>query len=353
MPVGAGIKLRHLQAFLEVARLRSLTEAASALNVTQPAVSKTLKELEALVGVSLMERGPFGGDADGGRRDLPPLCRPVGRRAGRRARRHRPGAHGLGAATAHRCPAERCGEHRGRWPPGAIWSAAVAPRSDIVTGPNGHLLDQLRTGALDVVIGRLGQPDAMQGLAFQQLYSEQVVLAVRPGHPLIRDPDLARLPEFPVLYPNRSAAIRPLVERPDGRKRYRPPAPPDRDGVERFRPGLHPLQRCGVGSSPTVSSPTILRKGNWWRSPSIRGSRWDRSASRPAPPRRIRPTCICSWLRCAKRSTSAALRGADPQPVSRLPGSRLPTGRAACRLPRRDRPPVPTCAARCARDRGR
>ena len=60
MPVGAGIKLRHLQAFLEVARLRSLTEAASALNVTQPAVSKTLKELEALLGVGLMERGRSG-----------------------------------------------------------------------------------------------------------------------------------------------------------------------------------------------------------------------------------------------------------------------------------------------------
>lgn len=212
MPVGAGIKLRHLQAFLEVARLRSLTEAASTLNVTQPAVSKTLKELEALVGVSLMERGRSG----------------VTLTAEGEIFRHYAGlsvaalGEGLDGIDQVRMGSER------QLRIGALPSvaASIVPLAagrylergrgatlDIVTGPNGHLLDQLRTGALDVVIGRLGQPDAMQGLAFQQLYSEQVVLAVRPGHPLIRDPDLARLPEFPVLFPNRSAAIRPLVER--------------------------------------------------------------------------------------------------------------------------------------------
>ncbi|WP_249691544.1 pca operon transcription factor PcaQ [Stappia sp. WLB 29] len=212
MPVGAGIKLRHLQAFLEVARLRSLTEAASALNITQPAVSKTLKELEALVGVSLMERGRSG----------------VTLTAEGEIFRHYAGlsvaalGEGLDGIDQVRMGSER------QLRIGALPSvaASIVPLAagrylergrgatlDIVTGPNGHLLDQLRTGALDVVIGRLGQPDAMQGLAFQQLYSEQVMLAVRPGHPLIGNPDLARLPEYPVLYPNRSAAIRPLVER--------------------------------------------------------------------------------------------------------------------------------------------
>lgn len=212
MPVGAGIKLRHLQAFLEVARLRSLTEAASALNITQPAVSKTLKELEALVGVSLMERGRSG----------------VTLTAEGEIFRHYAGlsvaalGEGLDGIDQVRMGSER------QLRIGALPSvaASIVPLAagrylergrgatlDIVTGPNGHLLDQLRTGALDVVIGRLGQPDAMQGLAFQQLYSEQVVLAVRPGHPLIGNPDLARLPDYPVLYPNRSAAIRPLVER--------------------------------------------------------------------------------------------------------------------------------------------
>lgn len=212
MPVGAGIKLRHLQAFLEVARLRSLTEAASVLNVTQPAVSKTLKELEALLGVGLMERGRSG----------------VSLTAEGEIFRHYAGlsvaafAEGLDGIEQVRMGSERL-LRVGALPSVA---ASIVPLAagrylergrgatlDIVTGPNGHLLGELKTGALDVVIGRLGQPDAMQGLAFQQLYSEQVVLAVRPDHPLIADPDLARLPDFPVLFPNRSAAIRPLVER--------------------------------------------------------------------------------------------------------------------------------------------
>ena len=45
MRIASGIKLRHLEAFLAIARLRSLTDAAADLGVTQPAISKTLKEL--------------------------------------------------------------------------------------------------------------------------------------------------------------------------------------------------------------------------------------------------------------------------------------------------------------------
>ena len=55
MRIASGIKLRHLEAFLAIARLRSLTDAAADLGVTQPAISKTLKELESLLGAVLME----------------------------------------------------------------------------------------------------------------------------------------------------------------------------------------------------------------------------------------------------------------------------------------------------------
>ena len=61
------IKLRHIACFLEVARLKSVVAAAEALNISQPAASKTIQELEDLLGVALFDRSrrslflsPFG-----------------------------------------------------------------------------------------------------------------------------------------------------------------------------------------------------------------------------------------------------------------------------------------------------
>lgn len=51
------IRLRHLEVLLTIARHGSLTAAASALGITQPAVSQWLADIEAAAGVRLFERG--------------------------------------------------------------------------------------------------------------------------------------------------------------------------------------------------------------------------------------------------------------------------------------------------------
>jgi DNA-binding transcriptional LysR family regulator len=51
-----GIKFRHLQVFAFAAETESLTAAARELGVSQPAVSQSLRELEALIGARLLER---------------------------------------------------------------------------------------------------------------------------------------------------------------------------------------------------------------------------------------------------------------------------------------------------------
>ena len=53
----ARIRLRHLQAFLAVVQCGKLRRAADALSISQPAVTKTLNELEDVLGVKLFERG--------------------------------------------------------------------------------------------------------------------------------------------------------------------------------------------------------------------------------------------------------------------------------------------------------
>ncbi|HWA44142.1 MAG TPA: pca operon transcription factor PcaQ, partial [Hypericibacter adhaerens] len=85
----------------------------------------------------------------------------------------------------------------------------------VVTGENVVLLEQLRLGQLDLVVGRLAAPEQMAGLNFAHLYTERVVFAVRGGHPLLggRNFDFARIREYTVLMPTQGSVIRPFVER--------------------------------------------------------------------------------------------------------------------------------------------
>mgnify|MGYP003678462473 FL=1 len=46
----AHLRLRHVRCFLEIARAESVSLAAEQMNITQPAVSRSLKELEDMLG---------------------------------------------------------------------------------------------------------------------------------------------------------------------------------------------------------------------------------------------------------------------------------------------------------------
>lgn len=50
------IELRHLRAFEAVARLGSFTQAADELTITQPALSRTIQQLEDALGATLLDR---------------------------------------------------------------------------------------------------------------------------------------------------------------------------------------------------------------------------------------------------------------------------------------------------------
>ena len=56
----ARLRFRHLQLIAEVERVGSLSKAAEALSLTQPAMSKALKEIEGMLGFSLFTRGARG-----------------------------------------------------------------------------------------------------------------------------------------------------------------------------------------------------------------------------------------------------------------------------------------------------
>lgn len=206
------IRLRHVQAFVEIIRHGSLKRAAEALYLTQPAISRTITELEEIVGARLLTRSRRGvsltpqGEFFHGYalNALAALSHGLA------------GISGEGAAAGLSLRVGALPSVAARLMPSVVadlQQSAPHLQLTISDGAHGHLTALLRSGDLDVVIGRLGAPESMQGLSFTQLYMEDVAVVVRPGHPILDNPDLGRICDYPVIYPNESAAIRPLVER--------------------------------------------------------------------------------------------------------------------------------------------
>lgn len=203
------IGYRHLRCFIEVARLMSVGQAAEALHVSQPAVSRTLRELEERLGARLFERaGRRLRLTEAGRLfqrhasvSLIELDRGVRAIAGAEAGRQRL-ALGVLPTVATRI-----------MPRAALSFAASRPEVTlrISTGPNWLLLSQLREASLDLVVGRLAPPAEMAGLVFEMLYTEEVIGVVRPGHPLLADP-APGVAAYPLILPPGGAIIRPVVE---------------------------------------------------------------------------------------------------------------------------------------------
>ncbi len=206
------IRLRHIVCFLEVAQLGSMAGAAQALNISQPAATKTIQELEALLGGQLFDRSRR-------RLSLTPFGDVFLQYASTSIAALRQGidaAKGAGETAVVRVGA--LPTVSARVLPEAVrafYEKANGATTRIITGPNGYLLSLLRTGDVDLVIGRMAEPKAMVGLAFEHLYSERVVLAVRPGHPVLeqRNFSLRMIEGYQTLMPTPGSVIRPLVER--------------------------------------------------------------------------------------------------------------------------------------------
>ncbi|HYF16579.1 MAG TPA: pca operon transcription factor PcaQ [Ramlibacter sp.] len=185
MPARDRLKLRHLHGLVAVAEHGSLVRAAERLSVTQPAVSKMLAELEEIVGHRLVERGARGVRLTGAGRLLL-------RYAGSSLRTLQDGLDTLARAGELDAPVIVIGALPNVaatvLPPALLRFAADVPqaRVQVRSGSNAQLIALLRQGALDLVIGRLAEPSEMQGLAFEQLYTERLLFVVRPGHAYAR-----------------------------------------------------------------------------------------------------------------------------------------------------------------------
>jgi DNA-binding transcriptional LysR family regulator len=172
----AELETRELEYFVAVAEELHFRRAAERLSVSQPAVSKTIRQVEARLGVTLIDRSgrqvaltPAGETLlERGRQALAAVSA-----AARSARRT------AGAGTPLRLVIKPGGD--ARLLPGIL--EAYAGAVDIVFSGTTDRADQLRDGRADV--GLLYVPyDDVTGLSYEPLLCEGRVAVLPPGHPL-------------------------------------------------------------------------------------------------------------------------------------------------------------------------
>jgi LysR family transcriptional regulator, regulator of abg operon len=186
------MRLQQLQLLLAIAQTGSLRASASTLNVTQPALTKALHQLEAEFGTSLVLRTPKGAR-------LAPAGELLAARAAtivreiERARedlawhtRHAAAqvSLGLSPAAAILLAPGALARFAARWPQVRLRVVdALVPRA----------LTQVRAGELDFAIGPLPLEGAGRDLLVQALFDSEDVIAARRGHRMARAKRLAEL----------------------------------------------------------------------------------------------------------------------------------------------------------------
>ena len=192
------IRLRHLHTFVAVAQQGTLGRAAETLNLSQPALSKTLNELEQLTGTRLFERGRLGAQLT-----------LVGEQFLTHAVKVLDALNSAGQALNRKEGLNNDIVRIGALPTAALGILPTVigqfhkQQKDITlqvaTMNNTMLLAGLKSGEIDIGIGRMSDPELMSGLHYELLFLESLKLVVRPGHPLLQETvTLSRVMEGPV-----------------------------------------------------------------------------------------------------------------------------------------------------------
>ncbi|MCX9939778.1 LysR family transcriptional regulator [Klebsiella pneumoniae] len=193
------IRLRHLHTFVAVAQQGTLGRAAETLNLSQPALSKTLNELEQLTGTRLFERGRLGAQLT-----------LVGEQFLTHAVKVLDALNSAGQALNRKEGLNNDIVRTGALPTAALGILPTVigqfhkQQKDITlqvaTMNNTMLLAGLKSGEIDIGIGRMSDPELMSGLHYELLFLESLKLVVRPGHPLLQETvTLSRVMEWPVV----------------------------------------------------------------------------------------------------------------------------------------------------------
>jgi DNA-binding transcriptional LysR family regulator len=180
----ARLKTRQLLLLLALDDEGNINRAAQVLNITQPAASKLLKDLEDALGVSLFDRLPRGMRATGYGETM---IRHARMALGSLGQAHdeiqalksgRFGQVSVGAITA---------PGLALLPPAVALLKREQPglRVSLQIETSDVLMERLAQGKLDMAVARLFERHDKTGLRYEALTEEPVCAITRPGHPLL------------------------------------------------------------------------------------------------------------------------------------------------------------------------
>lgn len=208
---GAGnlVTMSQIRALIALAAAGSFVDAAQASNLSQPSLHRAVRDVERLAGVPLVERRGRGVRLTGaGQRlargfslavgEVQAALDELGALAGRDSGRVRIGAMPLA---------------RSRLLPLAIARFHPAHPTvliDVDEGPHGELIERLRDGRLDFLIGALRDPSPGPDVVQERLFDDRLVIVARAGHPLRRGKtaDADRLAAFPWVIARQGTPLR-------------------------------------------------------------------------------------------------------------------------------------------------
>ena len=205
-------ELRHIEAFLAVARCGSFTRAASELHVSQPALTVQIHQLEAALGLRLFDRNNRNvALTQPGRELLGPFERVLLEIQSIVEHAHDVAAHRRGVVTVACLPSIAAG-----FLPQAIAELAarhqgIAVRVRDVVGA--RVVELVKSGDVDFGLGICGRGD--RELSEEPLFVDRLAAFVPKDHPLARRRviSLRMAAAHPLILTRRDSSVRELIER--------------------------------------------------------------------------------------------------------------------------------------------
>lgn len=211
--IRANLKLRHLQLLVAMDDLGSVNRVAAYLNVTQPAVSKTLSQIEDSLDARLFERTPRGMEPTEHGTCLIRHAREILSRLATARDELRDISEGritrvsMGVLPATACVLVPRFIAR-------LEAAATDVAVNVREGTMNTLLPALRAGDVDLVVGTLPDRRLPSEFDSEMLYEDPVAVVVRRDHPLtsLSKLEWPMLSDFPLVLPPPTASTRTPID---------------------------------------------------------------------------------------------------------------------------------------------